>query len=145
MEVVLGGLLKIAIHSAAVQCRWMKSLLIGCRLCAIAIFSISPSFSQDHPFPGIYEPDHLVPLDPNPGDWHVRYMNVLGAQLKLNAAFFARMILKPSFDGESCLRLHGNDETEILKSDKFFLTCYEADQNIWYAMPENSSEKSRVW
>ncbi len=121
----------------------MKSLLIDCCVSVIAILTISTAIAEEQIFPGLYEPDHLVPLVPD-APRHDRYNDALQTQLKLNATFFTRMILLPSFEGESCLRLHGNDgDTDISKSSKFFLTYYLADKNIWQSMSENSDEKKQ--
>jgi hypothetical protein len=84
------------------------------------------------------EPDHLVPVDPNPAG----YVELLRKQLKLDSSFFARMVVMPSFEGESSLRLHGKEgELDINKVTNFFLTCYTADKSIWESMPENNEEK----
>ncbi len=89
-----------------------------------------------------YHPDHLVPVDPNPADWHVRYTEALSKQLNLHSPFFIRMLELPSFEGESSLRLSGkNGEKEITKINEFILTLYEADKSIWYSLPENNEEK----
>lgn len=99
-----------------------------------------------------YEPDHLVLVGNVSEGWEIRYDKALRPQLKLDATFFARVVFRPSFSGESCLRLHGNDgESDISKARKFFLTCYEADKSIWYSLPENSNDgkkgevKVAVW
>lgn len=90
------------------------------------------------------EPDHLVPVDPYPGDWHVRYTDLIRAKLKLDEPYFARMVVKPSFGGESSLRLHGGEqEHEISKTEKVFLTHSVAEKSIWYSMPENNQEKQQ--
>lgn len=92
-----------------------------------------------------YEPDHLVPVRNDSQESRVRYDKALQTQLKLDATFFARAIFRPSFSGESCLRLHGQDgESDISKARKFFLTYYEADKNIWYSLSEKSDDKKQV-
>jgi hypothetical protein len=91
-----------------------------------------------------YHPDHLVPANPNPGDWKVRYIEALRKQINLDSPFFVRMVEMPSFEGESSLRLSATNGTrDITKVDAFVLTFYQADTSIWYSMPENNQEKIR--
>jgi len=117
----------------------VKSFLIHGAFAIISLSPISLADEQEKIHPGRYEPDHLIPLRDNPADWNSPYMQALRPRLKLDATFFARVVIRPSFDGETCLRLHSNDgETDIAKPSKFFLTSYQADKSIWYAMPGNN-------
>lgn len=110
---------------------------------AILSFSqISLAREQEDILPITYEPDHLVPLKSDTPVWSVRYMETLRPQLNLNAPFFARVLILPSSEGESCLRLHGDEsDMDITKSTQFFLTSYQADKSIWYAMQENNDAR----
>ena len=88
-----------------------------------------------------HEPDHLIPVDPYPSDWRVRYTSALHSRIKAKTYFFAQMETRPSFSGESCLQLHGEDGiSEFSAAKSFFLTYSEADTSIWYSMPENSDD-----
>lgn len=88
------------------------------------------------------EPDHLAPVNPYPGDWHLPYTTLLRSKLKMDAPYFARMVMMPSFAGESVVRLHGSEkDREISETEKIFLTYSHAEQNLWYSMPENNEEK----
>ena len=70
-----------------------------------------------------HEPDHLVPVNPYPGDWHVRYSDQLQSRFKLATFFFAQMVVRPSFSGEYVIRLHGaKDDNQFDTASKFFLT-----------------------
>ncbi|MEO7097859.1 MAG: hypothetical protein ABI162_00750 [Luteolibacter sp.] len=54
------------------------------------------------------------------------------------------MVLRPSFDGESSLILHGGEQRqEFSATEKFFLTYSLAEKNLWYSMPENNEEKKQ--
>ncbi|MEI7909599.1 MAG: hypothetical protein WCK77_08195 [Verrucomicrobiota bacterium] len=124
-----------------------------CCLTIIANFTAQMAGGQDGYFPNTehkakiqvefvsHEPDHLVPVDPYPNDWRVRYTNVLHSLIKAKPFFFAQMETRPTFSGESSLQLHGEDGvSEFSKAKHFFLTYTEADTNIWYSMPENSND-----
>jgi hypothetical protein len=91
-----------------------------------------------------HEPDHLVPVDPYPGEWHVRYSDQLQSRFKLAFFFFAQMVVRPSFSGEYVVRLHGaKDDNQCDTTNKFFLTYSAADKSIWYSMPENNDKKKQ--
>ncbi len=99
-------------------------------------------FAQDAPRQIPYEPDHLIPVRDGTEAWKTSYSAALRAQLRLEATFFARMVISPAFDGESCLRLHGPEgEPDITKVRQFFLTSYQADQSIWETLPESEQRK----
>jgi hypothetical protein len=56
------------------------------------------------------------------------------------------MIVRPSFEGEYSVILHGTKEdyeVDLEKTPKFFLSCFAAEKNIWYSMPENNPEKQQ--
>lgn len=91
-------------------------------------------------------PDHLTPVDPYPGDWHVRYTDLVHKHLLPPLRFFAAMIVRPSFEGEFSVVLHGTKEDYELdwdKTPKVFVTHFVAEKNIWYSMPENNDEKQQ--
>ncbi|QEH35863.1 hypothetical protein OJF2_44200 [Aquisphaera giovannonii] len=83
------------------------------------------------------QPDHLVPIDPYPGDWHESYAKLYRKTLQLpEPGEAAVMVYMPSFSGEEGLVIH---ETEG-KDPSFILIHTRADRNIWYSMPENSDD-----
>jgi hypothetical protein len=89
----------------------------------------------------LQEPDHLVPVDPHPGEWSTRYTADLRSRLKLDRYFFAQMVVRPSFSGEYAVQLHGSEDEGHLPFElatKFFLTWSAAGESIWYASPENN-------
>jgi hypothetical protein len=91
-------------------------------------------------------PDHLTPVDPYPGDWHVRYTDLVHKHLLPPYRFFAAMIVRPSFESEYSVVLHGTKEDYELdwaKTPKVFVSHFAAEKNIWYSMPENNSEKKQ--
>ncbi len=89
-------------------------------------------------------PDHLVPVNPYPGGWHVRYTDLLRSRLKLDSPFLAKMVVKPSFSGEYAVRLlESKDKNPLDTSNQFFLTYSAASKNIWYSMPENNDKKQQ--
>ena len=64
------------------------------------------------------QPDHLTPVDPYPGDWHVRYTDLVHKHLLPPYRFFAAMIVRPSFEGEYSIVLHGTKEDYDLDWDR---------------------------
>lgn len=91
-------------------------------------------------------PDHLTPVDPYPGDWHVRYTDLVHKHLLPRYRFFVAMIVRPSFEGEYSVVLHGTKEDYELdwaKTPRVFVSHFSAEKNIWYSMPENNSEKKQ--
>lgn len=87
-------------------------------------------------------PDHLIPIDPYPGDWRIAYTKQLTKYLGLDEVYLARMIVRPSFGAEYSMRIHGNAKSYAIESSKeFFVTCTISDESIWYSMPDNNSEK----
>ncbi len=102
------------------------------------------SRAADEPPVVSHELDHLVPVNPHPGDWHVRYSDQIQSRFKLASFFFAQMVVRPSFSAEYVVRLHGTkDDNQFDETNKFFLTYSAADKNIWYSMPENNEEKKQ--
>lgn len=88
--------------------------------------------------------DHLVPVNPHPGEWLARYTDELRSRLQLESPFLAQMVVKPSFSGEYAVRLQSaQDKKPTDTSHRFFLTWSAADTSIWYAMPENNDEKKK--
>ena len=95
--------------------------------------------------PATGEPDHLVPVDPYPGDRLTRYAKEFRLLLKLDPSFYAQMVVRPSFSSEYAVRLHPEKPTDDFDTAaKLFLTYATASQNIWYSLPMNSSGKRRA-
>ena len=112
-----------------------------CLVSGIAHADENP-FSDDAVPAILNTPDHLVPVNPYPGDWHIAYSKLLKKHLDLDAVFLARMIVSPSSGAEYSMRVHGDAKSYAFQHSKeFFVTCNVADENIWHAMPENNSEK----
>ncbi len=121
-------------------------MMIPLRMAFVLVAGIlignATTIAQDTPRQFPYEPDHLIPLRDGTEAWETSYSAALRVQLRLDATFFARMVISPSFDAESCLRLHGPEgELDITKVRKFFLTSYQADQSIWETLPENEQRR----
>jgi hypothetical protein len=88
------------------------------------------------------EPDHLLPVAPYEGGQLARYSKQLNSHLKLEAAVFAQLVVRPSFDPELVVRLHGKKgDNDFDSTSQFFLTYSVADKNIWYSMSENGRGK----
>jgi hypothetical protein len=88
--------------------------------------------------------DCLSPVDPYPGDWHVRYTDQLHKRLEPPLHTFAQMLVRPAFEAEYSVSLHGTpNDLEFAQASKFFLSYYAADKNIWYSMPENNEAKQQ--
>ena len=110
---------------------------------------VSPPAKEDSKQVVFSEPDHLLPVDPYPGDWHVRYTQQLAEHFKLNESFDARMLIRPSFDAESVISLHREkkdpNEPFSEKKEDYLLTysCTTSEKNIWYSMPENNDQKEQ--
>ena len=86
-------------------------------------------------------PDHLIPLNPNPGNWQRPYVKQLTQYLDLDAVYLARMIVMPSFEAEYSMRVHGDaDSYEFDQSKEYFVSCRISDKSIWYSMPSNNDE-----
>ena len=88
------------------------------------------------------EPDHLVPVNPYPGESHVRYTDQLRSHFKLDHLFFAQMVVRPSFSAEYAVRLYG-DGNQIDTTHQCFLTHFAADKSIYHSMPENNDKKEQ--
>ena len=101
----------------------------------------------DKPFVVMRElpwPDHLMPVDPYPGESHIRYTDQLRSRFKLDFYFFAQMVVRPSFSSEYVVRLHGTENDSYFDTtNKFFLTYSVSDQSIYHSMPENNSNKKQ--
>ncbi|MCB1086255.1 MAG: hypothetical protein KDM63_04365 [Verrucomicrobiae bacterium] len=91
------------------------------------------------------EPDHLIPVDPYPGDWHVRYTDQLRNRLGLDQVFYFRMLVMPSFSSEYSVSLFGDERNpwDLASAKKLTLKYSIADRSIWYSMPENNDEKKQ--
>jgi hypothetical protein len=112
-----------------------------CRLAVILLLASGGVRAEDQ-----CRPDHLTPVDPYPGGSKVRYTDLVHKHLLPRCAFFAAMIVGPSFEGEFSVVLHGTKEDYELAWDKMpkvFVSHFAAEKNIWYSMPENNSEKKQ--
>jgi hypothetical protein len=86
----------------------------------------------------------LRPVDPYPGDWHIRYTNELHKRIEPPIHTFAQMRVQPAFEGEYSVSVHGEpDNFYFWQATKCFVSYYAADKNIWYSMPENNEEKKQ--
>ncbi|MGJ8656243.1 MAG: hypothetical protein ACSHX6_07320 [Akkermansiaceae bacterium] len=91
------------------------------------------------------EPDHLVPVNPYPGDWSVRYSDQLRKRFGLDSVFYFRMLVCPSFSAEYSVSLAGEDDNpwDVAGAKKLTLKYAIADKSIWYAMPENNGKNEQ--
>jgi hypothetical protein len=90
------------------------------------------------------EPDHLLPVDPYPGESGNIYRKALYEKLGLDRFHVARMLITPSDQGESVVDLVGDVKSFDFKSSKSFsLVCVKADQSIWESFPQNNDEGIR--
>ena len=88
-------------------------------------------------------PDYLVPLDNSDSEWRKPYVAKLDAKLKPKDFAWARMICRPSFEGESIVFIHGEEkDRELEKTEKFRVTARIAQTSIWYSLPDNNDEKA---
>src|SRR4051812_41994389 len=92
--------------AAAYLCLVRYGRLMCIRLLIIALFSLGSAVRATEPC----RPDHLTPVDPYPGDWHVRYTDLIQKHLLPPYRFFAAMIVRPSFEGEFSIVIHGTKE-----------------------------------
>jgi hypothetical protein len=116
---------------------------IRCIFLAFALALPFSALAADEPL-AFHEPDYLVPVDPYPSDWGVRYRDQIRSHFKLDSFFFAQMVVCPSFDAEYVVRLHGSkDDNNISTTEKFFLTYSVANKSIWCSMPENNDKKKQ--
>lgn len=122
--------------------KWNGLLAMACLTCTLAQdndpFSDTGPVSQPMP----HTPDHLVPPEPYfLDDWKIDYRKLLTKHLDLDARYIARMIVKPSFEPEYSMRLHGDANSTVIEHSKeFFITCVIPDNSIWKSLPENNSE-----
>jgi hypothetical protein len=106
----LYGNTSIAVHVRSRQW-WLILFSLGVSDRAMRIpFVILVSVLALAPIAKAGEPDHLLPLDPYPGGRHARYCDQLISRFKLGSPFFAQMVVRPSFDPELVVRLHGKKE-----------------------------------
>lgn len=90
------------------------------------------------------EPDHLLPVDPYPGEAGTLYRKALYSKFGLDRFHVARMLVTPSDKGESVVDLVGDVKSFDFKSSKnFSLICVKADQSIWESFPQNNEEGVR--
>lgn len=85
------------------------------------------------------EPDHLIPVDPYPRDWYVRYKDQIRTRFELAQSCDLQMLVCPSFTAEYVVRMHGNWRG----AEKVILSYSVADKNIWYSMPENNGGRKQ--
>jgi len=134
------GMKKLVVY----VCNLIRLILMGSSISiGFAQTDSADPFDPKNPSPILPdEPDHLTPVDPYQEDLHAKYINLLSSKLKLNSNYFARMVIRPSFSGESAIRIHGQaDDRDIEKTSKFLITYTFAEKSIWYAMAENNEEK----
>ena len=48
----------------------------------------------------IPEPDHLIPVDPYSAGRHLQYIDQLRSRFRLDDAYYAQMVVRPSFSPE---------------------------------------------
>ena len=115
----------------------VRSLFIA----AILVVVANANYAGRSP---VKDADCLSPVDPYPGDWHVRYTDQLRRRLEPPLHTFAQMLVMPAFEGECSVSLHGaSQDLEFAQASKYFLSYYVAEKNIWYSMPENNEEKKQ--
>lgn len=90
------------------------------------------------------EPDHLLPVGKTE-EWDVTYFDQLRKKLDLDAAFFCRMVVKPSFDPEHVVSLEGESgkQGKLEESEKLILRYSVGDSSIYYSLPENNPEQGQ--
>ncbi len=90
------------------------------------------------------EPDHLLPVDPYPGESGNLYRKALYEKLGLDRFHVARMLITPADQAESVIDLVGDVKSFDFKSSKSFsLICVKADKSIWESFPQNNDEGVR--
>ena len=86
----------------------------------------------------------LRPVDPYPGDWHVRYTDELHKRIEPQIHTFAQMRVDPAFEGEYSVSIHGiPDNLRFWQATKCFVSYYAADKNIFSSMQENNEQKQK--
>ena len=124
------------------------------RILGLTIFCFLPAFiamAEQERDPSIADPksqarmsgpDHLLPLDNDDPEWRRPYVAKLNAKLKPEDFAFARMMCRPSFEGESLVFIHGGEkDRELEKTEKFQVTARIAHESIWYSLPDHNEEK----
>lgn len=87
------------------------------------------------------EPDHLLPVDPYPGEWGIVYRKALYEKLGLDRFHVARMLITPCDQAESVVDLVGDVKSFDFKSSKSFsLICVKASESIWESFPQNNDD-----
>ncbi len=120
----------------------LLSVAFTCGAFVIAEDSSDPFSANYKPDNIPSTPDHLVPLEAYPGDWQRAYVKQLTQYLDLDAVYLARMIVRPSFEAEYCMRVHGDANSYAFDNSKeYFVSCRISDKSIWYSMPTNNDEK----
>ena len=90
------------------------------------------------------ESNCLRPVNPYPGDWHVRYTNELHKRIEPQIHTFAEMRVQPAFEGEYSVSIHGiPDNLRFWQATKCFVSYYAADKNIFASMQENHEQKEK--
>jgi hypothetical protein len=90
--------------------------------------------------------DCLSPLDPYIGGGVLReYRDILWKRFQPQGVrTFAQMIVMPAFEPEYSVALHGGpNDMDWARADKYFLTYFVPDKNIWYSMPQNNKENQQ--
>ena len=87
---------------------------------------------------------YLTPLDPYPGDRHIRYADQLSKRIQYPYHAFVQMRVQPAFEGEFSVSVHGTDDDVHFEDAKqVFVSHYVADRNIWASMPEDNDGKQQ--
>ena len=78
--------------------------------------------------------DHLVPVDPYPGESLAKYASFLHKCLAIPENNPTLMIIMPAFKPEECI--------EVQEGAMSFKVIYTTlDRNAWYSMPENANDR----
>jgi len=90
--------------------------------------------------------DCLSPLDPYIAGGGLReYREILWKRFQPQGVrTFAQMIIIPAFEPEYSVALHGGpNDMDWAQADKYFLTYFAPDKNIWYSMPQSNKENQQ--
>lgn len=117
----------------ALSCLWM--------LTAVPVLADGENPGSKLRSGGGPEPDHLLPVDPYPGEWGNAYRKALYEKFGLDRFHVARMLITPADEAESVVDLVGDVKSFDFKSSKSFSLIYiKADQSIWESLPLNNEE-----
>ena len=86
----------------------------------------------------------LRPVNPYPGDWHIRYTDELQKRIEPHIHTFVQMRVEPAFEGEYSVSIHGvPDNFRFWQATKCFVSYYAADKSIWSSMPGNNRDNQQ--